>query len=331
MNYSSPIFLYLIPLFLGITLYLIYLGRLSFNHPFIKVMNKNAVQSSLIKYISIFFIVLAISFLLIALSNPRKVSTNQDTLVDGIGIMLVLDMSGTMEAEDFAPKNRFDSSIRVLNEFIQKRASDLIGIVVFGTDSFLLSPLTTDRNLLHKLVNSLRIGQIEGKTAIGDALARALNHLKNSKLKSNIIILLTDGENNAGAMDPLVAANLASAMNIKVYTIGVGKLGGAPIPYMHPVYGKQYYRNPDGSNFLTSIDEDTLKKIANTSGGLYFRATDSQRLQEIYDYINTLEKTSIKTKKFTKYESMYFYPLIMALFFYCLFLISEYLVLRIIR
>ncbi len=334
MNFSHPLFVYGIML-IPILLAWIILNQLKLKIPsLMHVPNSHKRKNILPKltyYLPLFFLSLALIYILIALANPRKVYSNKTSDIDGVGIMLIVDMSGSMEAEDFLPNNRIAVSKKVIREFINQRPTDLIGMVVFGTDAFLVSPLTSDHLLLQKQIAALEVGQIDGQTAIGSALARGVNHLRNSTVKSKIIILLTDGENNTGDIDPITAANLSAALGIKVYTIGMGKVGGAPVPYLHPVYGKQYYRNPDGSVYMTKLDEETLKKIADLTGGTYFRATDSDALTNIYQYINKLEKTKIKNNSYTRYESKYFKFLFTGLILYIVYLLLEFTVLRIIR
>jgi Ca-activated chloride channel family protein len=217
--------------------------------------------------------------------------------------MLVMDLSGTMEAEDFLPGNRLSVSKRVLTKFISNRNQDLVGLVVFGTDAFLVSPLTLDHKRVTQQLQALQVGSIEGMTAIGTALVKGVNHIRKTQLHSKVMILVTDGENNAGDIDPMTAAQLAQAVGVKVYTIGLGKVGGAPMPYIHPVYGKQYVRNPDGSVYLTKLDEPMLQKIASATGGMYFRATDTESLYQIANYIDMLEKTKIQTKRWEDRQS----------------------------
>ncbi|MEK6558369.1 MAG: VWA domain-containing protein, partial [Candidatus Margulisiibacteriota bacterium] len=226
-----------------------------------------------------------------------------NTHVDGVGIMLLMDLSGSMEAEDFLPKNRITVSKKVIQDFIHRRVDDLLGLVVFGSDAFLVSPLSSDHRLLLEQIAALSIGQIDGKTAIGTAIVKGANHLRDVHVKSKVMILLTDGENNSGDIDPVTAAHLTAALGIKVYSIGIGKPGGAPIPVIHPVYGKVYARNPDGSLVLSKLDEETLKKIAGITGGLYFRAVDTVSLQSVYSYIDQMEKTKVEVKRFVKRES----------------------------
>jgi Ca-activated chloride channel family protein len=212
-----------------------------------------------------------------------------------------------MRAEDFKPQNRIDAAKQVIKKFIKGRKNDRLGLVVFASQSFTQCPLTLDYGALLNFLDQVHIGMIEDGTAIGMGLVNCVNRLKDSKAKSKVVILLTDGVNNRGKIDPITAARIAEAMDIKVYTIGVGKEGGAPIPIDHPIFGKIYARNPDGSLIMTQIDEETLKTIANITGGRYFRATNERKLAQIYEDIGKMEKTKIKVKEYMKYKELFGY------------------------
>ena len=307
MHFEYPIFLILIPLILiGLVLvsifrrYRVNIFSLSFLPS-----KKSLFLSKFLYYLPVAILAISLCLLLISLANPRLKFQRQSQSVNGIAIMLVQDMSGSMEAEDFLPKNRLDVCKTVVSNFIKRRTSDLIGMIVFGTDAFVLSPLTIDYRLIINKINQLQVGQIDGQTAIGTAIIRAVNHLKNAPAKSKIIILLTDGDSNAGDIDPITAAHIAAAMGVKIYTIGIGKAAGAPVPYNDPVRGKQYYRNPDGSLYLAKFDGDALKRIADITQGIYFRAEDTDSLFAIYAHIDKLEKTVIKDKKSEYFQSDY--------------------------
>jgi Ca-activated chloride channel homolog len=233
--------------------------------------------------------------IIIALARPQAVLVEKEVSNEGVDIMLVLDVSQSMAAEDFKPDNRLVVAKRTLLDFVKKRDTDRLGLVVFGGAAYTQSPLTTDKAVLANFLGEVELGMAGDGTAVGMAIATALNRMKNSPSKSKVMILLTDGENNRGEIDPETASQFALDMGIKIYTIGVGKEGGAPIPYVDPVYGKVY------SSQMTYLDEDTLKKIAKTTKGLYFRAFDSDGLSDIYDEINLLEKTDIKTKHYRDY------------------------------
>lgn len=261
-------------------------------------------RTKLRKYLFVLKIA-ALFFMILALARPQSGQRVEEIETKGIDIMLALDVSGSMKAEDFKPKNRLTVAKKVLADFIKGRKTDRIGLVVFAGESFTQCPLTLDYDIILEYLKQIDFGMIEDGTAIGMAIANCVNRLRYSKAKSKVIILLTDGENNAGAIDPITAARAAEAMNIKIYTVGVGKIGGAPIPYYHPIFGKQYYRNPDGTLYLTMLDEQTLKKIAQITDGKYFRATDARSLERIYKKIDALEKTKIKAKQYLQYTESF--------------------------
>lgn len=248
---------------------------------------------------------LAIAALIVALARPQFVEREQEIRTEGIDIMLALDISGSMRAEDFKPKDRLFVAKNVVIEFLDLVGSDRIGLVVFAGQAFTQCPLTIDYDVLRSMIERVEIGMIEDGTAIGTALANCVNRLRDSKAKSKVAIVLTDGENNAGKIDPQTAAKVAEAMEVRVYTIGVGKQGGAPIPVSHPVLGKTYARNPDGSLVLTKIDEESLREIARTTGGRYFRATDAEALKKIYEEILELERTKFQIKQFERVDELY--------------------------
>jgi Ca-activated chloride channel family protein len=217
---------------------------------------------------------------------------------EGIDIMLALDISGSMRAEDFKPQNRIYVAKQVVGDFVSRVSTDRVGLVAFAGKSFTRCPLTLDYGILKSLLADLDVGMVEDGTAIGLALANSVARLKDSEAKSKIIILLTDGVNNRGEIDPPTGAQLAAAAGIRVYTIGVGKVGGAPVPVVTQDGRKVYARNPDGSLYMTELDEDTLKDIAERTGGKYYRATDEQALDEIYQRILEMEKTAFLVKSF---------------------------------
>lgn len=233
------------------------------------------------------FIVL--SLLIITLARPQLSQSREQSIAQGINILLVLDISESMRAEDFAGSNRIQTAKSVIKAFLAHRENDRIGLVIFAGESFTLCPLTLDYPVLAELLSDVEIGQLEDGTAIGDALATATHRLRALASKTKIVILLTDGENNAGSIAPETAASLAASDGIKVYTIGMGKEGGARIPYADTTFGKRY------REVLTYLDEGTLKRIANATGGIYFRATDTQSLKQIYAEIDRFEKTKFET------------------------------------
>lgn len=240
---------------------------------------------------------LVIICIIIVLARPQSTNRWENIDTEGIDIVLALDISGSMLAEDFRP-NRLEASKDVAIQFISGRPEDKLGLVVFSGESFTQCPLTTDHAVLINLFKDIKSGMIEDGTAIGLGLANGVSRLKDSKAKSKVIILLTDGVNNQGEIAPLTAAELAQTFGIRVYTIGVGSLGTAPYPFQTS-FGVQYQTRK------VEIDEDVLKEIANITGGRYFRATNNQKLTEIYREIDQLEKTKIEVKQFSRKKEEY--------------------------
>lgn len=231
-------------------------------------------------------------FLILALTRPQSTSSWENTTTEGIDIVLAMDISGSMLAEDLKP-NRLEAAKEVATDFIAKRVNDRIGLVVFSGESFTQCPLTTDHSVLVNLFKDIKSGMIADGTAIGMGLATAVNRLKESDAISKVIILLTDGVNNQGLVAPLTAAEIAQKFGIRVYTIGVGTHGYAPYPFQTP-FGIQY------QDVEVQIDENTLQDIANITDGKYFRATDNKSLKEIYLAISQLEKSKIETTEYNK-------------------------------
>jgi len=255
------------------------------------------------------FLRAAILLLVIAaLARPSSVSSDKEYTTRGVDIMIALDISGSMLAEDFQPENRVYVAKQEAINFIKGRENDRVGLVVFAKKAFTQCPLTLDYRILTELLAEIRVGMIADGTAIGMGLATAVNRLRDSNAKSKIIILITDGENNAGNIDPVTAAELAKSFGIRVYTIGVGKGGMVPFPVDDPLFGKRYVQ----AN--VEIEETTLKRIADITGGLFFRARDSGALSEIYERINKLEKSDVKVKEYRSYNEMFPIFLIPALF-----------------
>jgi len=240
----------------------------------------------------------AFALIVMALARPQFKNTTIERSAEGIDIVLVLDISTSMKAEDLKP-SRFEAARNVANNFIEKRISDRIGLVVFARKSFTVVPPTLDYDLLQRLLDDVQMGVIEDGTAIGMGIATAVNRLKESEAKSKVIILLTDGQNNSGEIDPVTAADLAVTYDIKIYTIGAGSRGTAPYPIQDPIFGKRY------QNVKVDIDEEMLTRIANLSNGSYFRATNTEQLQEIYNQIDELEKTEIEEQIFTDFKDLY--------------------------
>ncbi len=260
-----------------------------------------------------------ISLLILILARPQTEKV-QNKITQGIDIVIALDISGSMLAQDFKP-NRLEASKNIAIEFINKQENDRIGLVVFAGEAFTQCPVTSDHKVLINMFAGVKQGLIDDGTAIGHGLATAVNDLKDSKSKSKIIILLTDGENNAGNIDPMTAADLAAKFNIKVYTIGVGKNGYADMP-VQTIFGPQMQK------VEVKIDEETLKLIAKKTGGKYFRATDNEKLKKIYDEIEKLEKNKRKEKLGKKTEEEYMRFLLPALILLVFEILLRYTVLR---
>jgi Ca-activated chloride channel family protein len=241
---------------------------------------------------------LALALLIVGFARPRTSSQGEDIYTEGIDIAMVLDISGSMLAEDLRP-NRIDAAKQVASEFIDGRTSDRIGLVIFAGESFTQCPMTTDYRVLKGLLRQVKPGMVEDGTAIGLAIAQGVNRLKESRAKSKVIILLTDGVNNKGEIDPLTAAQIAQTFNIRVYAIGVGTIGQAPYPVQTP-FGIRYQNVP------VDVDEKTLQKIAEMTSGQYFRATNNRSLRAIYDEIDELEKTRIEVKSYRSYTELFY-------------------------
>lgn len=256
----------------------------------------------------IFLRVLALILIIIALARPQSVLEGSKSVSEGVDIVLALDTSTSMLAEDFKVGtkrvNRYDVVKEVVKEFIKKRKDDRIGMVAFAARAYTVCPLTTDYNWLYENLDRVRVGMIEDATAIGSAIASSTNRLRTSKTKSRIIILLTDGVNNAGTISPLIAAEAAKALKIKIYTIGVGTKGLVPYPFKD-IYGRTVYRN-----IPIEIDEEVLRRIAEITGGKYYRAQDTEELIKIYDEIDRLEKSNIEHFGYREYKELFYYFLI---------------------
>jgi Ca-activated chloride channel family protein len=240
----------------------------------------------------------AVVLMIVALARPQTSESGSSSTTRGIDIVLALDVSSSMLARDFTP-DRIAAAKEVAANFINDRPRDRIGLVIFASESFTQSPLTTDKATLLNLLAQVRTGIVEDGTAIGGGLATSVNRLRESDAVSKVIILLTDGVNNAGQIAPLTAAEIAKSLGIKVYTVGVGSRGNAPYPALDA------WGNTVMVSMPVEIDEEMLTGIATTTGGRYFRATDRNSLQAIYDEINQLETTTIETNEFTRYNELY--------------------------
>jgi Ca-activated chloride channel family protein len=248
--------------------------------------------------------VMVITLLSLALARPQLSNRWQSESTEGIDIMMALDISGTMLGEDLKP-NRLEAAKTVATDFVLSRPNDQIGLVVFAGESFTQCPLTTDHAVLVNLFQSVKFGMIEDGTAIGLGLANAVNRMKDSETKSKVVILLTDGSNNRGDIDPMTAAEIAKTFNIRVYAIGVGSYSKEVRVPIHTPYGVQY------GTMSSEFDESTLRNIAQMTGGEYFRATDNNSLKAIYQQIDQLEKTKIRVREYSK-RTEHFAPFLLA-------------------
>ncbi len=242
--------------------------------------------------------ILGLAALIIALARPQSTDNWSNTSTEGIDIVIALDISGSMLAEDFSP-NRLEAAKKDAIRFISGRPNDRIGLVVFSGESFTQCPLTTDHAVLINLINDVKQGMIEDGTAIGLGLANAVSRLKESTAMSKVVILMTDGVNNQGEVPPLTAAEIGKTFGIRIYTIGVGTEGKAPYP-VTDMFGNKRYQQMD-----VEIDEEVLTQIAQTTDGKYFRATDNERLEEVYTEIDKLEKSKIEVKEYSKKNEEY--------------------------
>lgn len=248
-------------------------------------------------------LLLALALLVTALARPRQGKTISQVQASGIDIMLALDVSGSMQAEDFTiggeRANRLEVVKQVTKKFIEERPNDRIGIVCFAGRPYLVSPLTLDHGWLLANLERVKIGLVEDGTAIGSAIASSANRLKEKEAKSKIVVLLTDGDNNAGKVTPLTAAEAAKALGIKVYTIGAGTRGFAPMP-VQDQFGRRLYRN-----VKVDVDEDTLTKIADLTNAKFYRATDTKTLGQIFEQIDKLEKSTVELNQYTQYRELF--------------------------
>ena len=243
---------------------------------------------------------------IVALSRPRSGAHAEDVTSEGINIVLAIDLSSSMLAQDFQPQNRLEVAKDVVKRFILARRSDRIGIVAFAAEALTQVPLTTDYPVVNAAVDNLAAGQLEDGTAIGTAIATAANRLRDAPGRSRVMIVLTDGENNRGAIDPRTAAKAAAVFGIKIYTIGVGTEGMAPVPVGRGLFGLRY------ENRVVRIDEPLLSDVAKSTGGRYYRARDAAALQRIYEEINSLEREPVRTRSYVRYTELFRWPLYLA-------------------
>ncbi len=239
-------------------------------------------------------------FVIVSLARPQSSSGEQKSTEHVVDIMLVMDVSGSMATLDFHPENRLTAAKQEAKRFLEDRTHDRIGLVIFSGQSFTQCPLTIDHKAVFLLLDRIRLGMMEDGTAIGLGLGTAVNRLKESEAKSKVAVLLTDGVNNAGEIDPLTAADLAKQFGIRVYTVGIGVEGESILPIQDPRFGTRYVK------VETEIDEKTLFEIARRTGGVYYRARDTEGLKQIFKAIDELEKTEITVEQYTHYEEKYF-------------------------
>lgn len=303
MEFANPKYLFLLVLLIPLIVW--YVLKLRKTQASFKLSSASAFKQKsetprvYLRHIPFILRVIAIGALIIALARPQNVNSSDISNTEGIDIVMALDVSGTMLAQDFQP-TRLEAAKKVASEFINDRKNDKIGLVIFAGESFTQCPLTTDHRVLLNLLNDVHFGMIQDGTAIGLGLANAVNRLKYSDSKSRVVILLTDGSNNSGQIAPLTAAELAASYGIRVYTIGVGSRGTAKAEFIDE-YGRRVIQN-----IAVDIDERTLTEIASITKGEYFRATDNTSLKTIYDQIDEMEKYHISVNTITKRQELYF-------------------------
>ncbi len=263
---------------------------------------------------------ISVVLIIVALARPQSSSRASNVTTDGISIVVALDISESMLAEDFRP-NRIEAAKKVAAEFVAGRPNDLIGLVIFGGEAFTQCPLTSDHAVISNLMRDIKTGLLAQGTAIGEGLATAVARVKDSKTKNKVIILITDGVNNSGSVPPLTAGEIARTFGIRVYTIGVGTKGTAPYPMQTP-FGRQY------QNVEVQIDEELLTQIAQSTDGKYFRATNNKKLQSIFEEIDKMEKTKIEVTEFKRYTEEYLPWLLIAFVLFALELLLRYTWLR---
>lgn len=280
-------------------------ATLRFSHlGFIKDVYK--ASASRARHILFILRLFALVLLIVAFARPQSGVKSEEILTQGIDIVLAMDVSSSMLAEDIKP-NRIEAAKQVASEFIKKRTNDRIGLIVFSAEGYTQCPLTMDYGIVLSFLDLIKVGMIEDGTAIGMGLATAVNRLRTSEAKSKVIILLTDGRNNRGEVDPITAAQAAQAFDVKIYTIGAGTTQEtAMYPVDHPVLGKRYVP------MRVDIDEETLQRIAQMTDSRYFRATNRERLQSIYEEIDEMERTEIKVNEFTRYSELFHWFVIAA-------------------
>jgi Ca-activated chloride channel homolog len=259
----------------------------------------SSTKSFPIRGILFFLRAIALTLLIVAFARPQDIETDREFETKGIDIIMAIDISGSMLAEDFKPENRISVAKEEAKRFINGRENDRIGLVVFARKSYTQCPLTLDYKILNSLIDDVSIGLIKDGTAIGLGIATAVNRIRSSDAKSKVIILLTDGENNAGNIDPITAAELASSFGVRIYTIAIGRGGLVPFPIEDPIFGKRYVQAE------VKVDEQMLKRIADITDGIFFRARDAKALARVYKKIDELETTEVKVKEYSTYHELF--------------------------
>ena len=315
-SWEKPIFLYLLAA-LPLLFLARWLWRFFFNQKLPMAMVRSAIKSSpaaILRFIPEIILMIVMALLLIALARPQKTNEKVEQWTEGIDIMIALDISQSMQIEDFQP-NRLEAAKQVARDFIKGRIQDRIGLVVFSGDAFSLAPLSTDYDLLFSYLNEINFDMIENRgTAIGSALAVSTNRMRESTSKSKVCILISDGENTAGNIDPITAAELAAGYGIKVYTIVVGKEGLVP-------FGKDLFGRPN--MVPNTLDETTMRKIADIGGGEFFRVSDNKALEQVFSKIDRYEKAEIKETRYKDTSDYYHIYLMWAIVLYLLWLFTK--------
>ena len=308
MQFQNPEILYLLAVIPIVIVYYIFVGRRRASLR-VTTLGTERMPRTLRYWLRDMPIVLrlaALAVLIVALARPVEAHSSTESSTEGIDIVLAMDISGSMLARDFEP-DRITASKHLASEFASMRVGDRISVVAFAGEAFTQCPLTSDKASVGTMLSRLRSGVVDDGTAIGNGLATAINRLRESGSKSKVVVLLTDGVNNRGQISPIMAAEIARDMGIKVYTIGVGTKGQAPMPAVD-MFGNQSYVMAD-----VEIDEQLLRSIAKTTGGEYFRAVDNEALKQIYARIDEMEKSEVQITHYTSYEELYFGWLLLGL------------------
>ena len=326
-HFAYPSRLWLLLLLVGLAVW--YFFKIKNSHATIKVSNlsdfwgRRITLRTVVAFLPNVFNFFIVASIVVALARPQTITGNEKVTKEGIDVILATDISGSMLAADLKP-NRLEAAKQVACDFISARENDRMGIVLFGSESFTQCPLTYDKSTLLTLMSNVKQGMVNDGTAIGLGLANSVARLKDSDAKSKVVILLTDGENNSGEVAPLMAADIAAAFGVRVYTIGVGRNGTAPFP-VQDVFGHISYQNQE-----VHIDENTLKQIAKTTGGKYFRATNNNTLKEVYQEIDQLEKTKMQTMTTTQTHDKFLPFLLVAIGLILINILLKFTVARII-